>query len=73
MMYDRTKKNVDAAIHYCFCIEMGSAAEKEKEADKLLKKANKETVPSLLDFRFSADWEQAAPLYERAALIYRVS
>ncbi|GAX79007.1 hypothetical protein CEUSTIGMA_g6447.t1 [Chlamydomonas eustigma] len=50
---------------------MGSAAEKEKEADKLLKKANKETVPSLLDFRFSADWEQAAPLYERAAVIYK--
>ena len=28
--------------------------------------------PSLLDFRFKPDYEAAAPLYERAAVIYKV-
>ncbi len=48
------------------------AAEREKEADKLIKKGNKEIGPSLLEFRFKPDYEQAAPLFERAAVIYKV-
>ncbi len=48
------------------------ASEKEKEADKLMKKGNKEISPSLLDFRLKSDWEQAAPLFEKAALLYKV-
>ena len=48
------------------------AAEREKEADKLMKKANKEIGPSLLEFRFKPDYESAAPMFERAAVIYKV-
>ena len=53
---------------------MASAAnaEKEKEADKLVKKGNKEVSPSLFDFRLKPDWEAAAPMYDRAALLYKV-
>lgn len=29
-------------------------------------------APSLLDFRLKPDWEGAAPLFERAALAYKV-
>lgn len=28
--------------------------------------------PSLLSLRFKADWDQATPLFEKAALNYRV-
>ena len=42
------------------------------EADKLLKEANKLRNPSFLGFRVKGDWTQATPLFERAALLYRV-
>ena len=48
------------------------SAEREKEADKLMKKAQKEIGPSLLDFRFKPDYDSAAPMFERAAVIYKV-
>ncbi|WIA40993.1 hypothetical protein OEZ86_004636 [Tetradesmus obliquus] len=41
------------------------------EADKLMKKANKYWQPSLMDFRLKPDWEAAAPLFEKAALLYK--
>ena len=30
-------------------------------------------APSLLDFRLKPDWEGAAPLFEKAALAYKVA
>ena len=56
-------------------VEMASIAnakEKEAEADKNMKKANKFWSASILDFRLKPDWEAAAPLYEKAALGYKV-
>lgn len=50
---------------------MGSKGKLE-EAEKLLKQANKLWAPSLLDLRLKPDWEGAAPLYEKAALAFRV-
>lgn len=47
-------------------------AGKLEEAEKLMKKANKYWSPSVLDFRLKPDWESAAPLYEKAALCYKV-
>jgi hypothetical protein len=46
--------------------------EKITEADTLMKKANKYWQPSLMDFRLKPDWEAAAPLFEKAALLYKV-
>jgi hypothetical protein len=46
--------------------------EKITEADQLMKKANKYWQPSLMDFRLKPDWEAAAPLFEKAALLYKV-
>lgn len=43
-----------------------------EDADKLMKKANKYCDPSFLSMRIKADWEQAQPMYERAAKIYKV-
>ena len=48
------------------------AADREKEANKLMKEGNKAIAPSLLDFRFKSDYETAGPLFERAAVMYRV-
>ncbi|KAG2489134.1 hypothetical protein HYH03_012360 [Edaphochlamys debaryana] len=48
-------------------------ADMEKEAKDLMKKAKNLTGPSLLEFRFKPDWEAAAPLLERAALLYKQS
>jgi hypothetical protein len=48
-------------------------ADKEAEADKLMKKAMKEINPSLLDFRLKPDWEAAAPNFDRAAMLYKAS
>lgn len=48
------------------------AAEMEKEAKELVKRARALTSPSLLEMRFKPDWEAAAPLLERAALMYKV-
>ena len=42
------------------------------DADKLMKQANKHCDPSFLSMRIKADWEQAQPLYERAAKMYKV-
>lgn len=44
----------------------------EADADKLMKQANKLAAPSLLAMRMRGEWEQATPLYEKAASIYRV-
>ncbi len=46
--------------------------DKAEEAAKLVKKANKFLVPSLLEFRLKPDWEAAAPLLDRAAVLYKV-
>ena len=46
---------------------------KAEEAEKLMKKANKLYAPSLLDMRLKPDWEGAAPLFEKAALSYKVA
>ncbi len=43
-----------------------------EDADKLYKKANKLCTPSLLHLRLSFDWEQATPMFEKAAAIYKV-
>eukprot|EP00249_Psilotum_nudum_P016350 c25778_g1_i1 orf=133-1035(+) len=45
--------------------------EKIKQAEKLLKKANKLTKLSFT--RWSADWSAATPLYEQAALEFKLS
>jgi hypothetical protein len=47
-------------------------AGKLEEAEKLLKKANKLWQPSILDMRLKPDWEGAAPLFEKAALAFKV-
>ncbi|EFJ44524.1 hypothetical protein VOLCADRAFT_95241 [Volvox carteri f. nagariensis] len=43
----------------------------EKEAKDLLKKAKGLTAPSLLELRFKPDWEAAAPMLDKAALLYK--
>mmetsp|Transcript_17378 Transcript_17378/g.29773 ORF Transcript_17378/g.29773 Transcript_17378/m.29773 type:complete len:336 (+) Transcript_17378:26-1033(+) len=48
-------------------------ADKVLEAAKLVKKANKFLSPSLFDFRLKPDWEAAAPLLDRAAVLFRQS
>ena len=44
-----------------------------EEADKLMKQADKHCNPSFFSMRIKGDWEQATPLYERAAKLYKVS
>ena len=44
-----------------------------QDADKLFKEASKLISPSVISFRLKADWETAAPLFERAATIYKAS
>lgn len=51
---------------------MAGRAGKLEEAEKLMKKANKLWQPSLLDLRLKPDWEAAAPLFEKAALAFKV-
>jgi gamma-soluble NSF attachment protein len=46
--------------------------DKEKEADKLWKKAGKYCMPNVFDFRMKPDWEAACPLFEKAALLWKV-
>eukprot|EP00798_Chlamydomonas_sp_ICE-L_P002669 gene2669-17157_t len=48
------------------------SAEKEAEADKLVKKANKLISPSLFDFRLKPDWENAGPMLDRASMLYKI-
>ena len=49
-----------------------AASDKGEEAAKLVKKANKYLSPSILDLRLKPDWEAAAPLLDRAAVLYKV-
>lgn len=42
------------------------------EAEKHWKAAQKLTSASFLAFRLKSDWEQAGPLYEKAANAFRV-
>ncbi len=48
------------------------ADSKLEEANKLVKKATKYISPSLFDFRLKPDWEAAAPLFDRACVLYKV-
>ena len=41
------------------------------EGDKLMKQANKLSAPALLAMRMRGDWEQATPLYEKAAVLFK--
>ena len=54
---------------YCSQRNMASSA----EADKLMKQAQKLCDPSFLSMRIKADWEQAQPLFEKAAKTYKVT
>lgn len=42
-------------------------------ADEMFGEATKLVTPSFLAFRFSADWQQATPLFEQAAQKYRLA
>jgi len=44
----------------------------EADADKLMRKAEKRVAPSLVALRFRPDWGEATPLFEQAALQYKV-
>lgn len=44
----------------------------EKTADKLMKQAEKSLRPSVLSMRVKPDWDEAFPLFEKAALQYQV-
>lgn len=50
------------------CATMGD----EKTADKLMKQAEKVLKPSLMSARFKPDWDEAYPLFEKAARQYQV-
>ena len=47
-------------------------ADAAKEATKMYKEANKLVNPSVLSFRFTAEWERATPLFEKASQLFRV-
>lgn len=44
----------------------------EKEADSLMKKAEKLLQPSVLQMRMKPAWDDAMPLFEKAAQYYKV-
>ena len=44
----------------------------EKSADKLMKQAEKCIRPAVMSMRFKPDWDEAYPLFEKAAVQYRV-
>jgi hypothetical protein len=44
----------------------------ENDADKLMKKAEKVLRPSIMSMRFKPAWDEAYPLFEKAALQYKV-
>ena len=46
--------------------------DRREEANALLKEATKLSNPSFLGMRLKGDWPQATPLFERAALLFRV-
>ena len=41
------------------------------EAEKLASKARKLSSPAVLSLRFTADWEKATPLFEKAAGLFK--
>lgn len=43
-----------------------------KAADELFEKATKLTQPNVIALRLRPDWEQATPLFEKAAIAYKV-
>lgn len=45
--------------------------DRAREADKLYNEAVKLSTPSLLRMRLTGEWEQATPLFERAAMLYK--
>jgi len=44
---------------------------KVAEGEKLMKAAEKLCAPSVLSLRFKPEWEQACPLFERAAVAFK--
>lgn len=44
----------------------------EKEADSMMKKAEKLLQPSMLQMRMKPAWDDAWPLFEQAASYYKV-
>jgi|688.fasta_scaffold1387547_1 hypothetical protein len=47
--------------------------DRRAEAQSILKEATKLSAPSFLGMRLKGDWMQATPMFERAALLFRVS
>jgi hypothetical protein len=47
--------------------------DRRSEAQAILKEATKLSAPSFLGMRLKGDWTQATPMFERAALLFRVS
>ena len=47
--------------------------DRRAEAQAILKEATKLSAPSFLGMRLKGDWTQATPIFERAALLFRVS
>ncbi len=46
--------------------------DRRAEAQSILKEATKLSAPSFLGMRLKGDWIQATPMFERAALLFRV-
>lgn len=46
--------------------------DRRAEAQSVLKEATKLSAPSFLGMRLKGDWSQATPMFERAALLFRV-
>ena len=46
--------------------------DRHREAEKLYQEAVKLTTPSLLSLRMRGEWERATPLWERAAMMFKV-
>lgn len=42
------------------------------EGEQFFKKAKRKTKPSFTSFRLRPDWEAAGPLFEKAALCFKV-
>jgi hypothetical protein len=47
--------------------------DRRAEAQSIFKEATKLSAPSFLGMRLKGDWIQATPMFERAALLFRVS
>lgn len=56
-----------------FGLEAFAASMGSEDAGKLMKEADKHCNPSFFSMRIKGDWEQATPIYERAAKLYKVS